>query len=175
MRCLAFDSGAEHLGWASIGSENNSPYYHMSGIIHLPRGAQAFQEYRLEITHTLAVWIPTLVDLTEPEFVVSEIIPPMGFNNSVQSYLANVAITVVHATILNMGLSDIRQISATSVKSQIAIGGKGKKRTKVNVRNGVLKLFPELEARRKEWSRAPWDEVDAIAIGAAALGFSNKI
>lgn len=180
MRVLAFDPGAEHLGWASIGSEvssvtgNTHPYYHMSGIIEMPRKDQVFQEYRLEISRTLCYWIPTLIDLTEPEFVVSEIIPPMGFNNSVQSYLANVAITVVHAVVLCRDNLPLKQVGATSVQSQIAVGKKTKKTSKVQVRNGVLELLPELTHRKTEWSRSPWDEVDAIAIGLAALGFTNK-
>jgi hypothetical protein len=179
MRCLAFDSGAERLGWASIGSEFSDiterahPYYHMSGIIKMHRGNQAFQEYRLEITRTLLHWVPTLIELTEPELVVSEIIPPMGFNNSVQSYLANVAITAVHAVVIDSGIP-LKQISATSVQSQIALGKKTKKTSKVQVRNGVLELLPELKHRKSEWSRSPWDEVDAIAIGLTTLGFTNK-
>jgi hypothetical protein len=180
MRTLAFDSGAEHLGWASIGSEVSAvtgreyPYYHMSGIIEMPRGNQAFQEYRLEMSRTLCYWIPTLIDLTEPEFVVSEIIPPMGFNNSVQSYLANVAITVVHAIVLCRENLPLKQVSAVAVQSQIAVGKKTKKTSKVQVRNGVLELLPELKHRKSEWSRSPWDEVDAIAIGLSSLGFTNK-
>jgi hypothetical protein len=38
------------------------------------------------------------------------------------------------------------------------------------VRNGVLKLVPELESRRKEFVKV-FDETDAIALGLCHLGY----
>jgi Holliday junction resolvasome RuvABC endonuclease subunit len=174
MRVLAFDSGAENLGWASVGREGSSPYYHLSGVLHLHKNESGltFQNYRLELTRELNNSIPALIELTDPEQIVTEIIPPVGFNNPVQSYLANVAATVIHVVALDYGLP-IYQIGATTVHKRIAIGVKGRKVTKVQVRNGVFRLLPELEDRKKEWTKR-FDEPDAIAIALSHLGFQNS-
>lgn len=169
MRVLAFDSGAERLGWASVGKhESGRPYYHISGILRLKRGETKYQTYRMELTQELCNSVPALIDLTEPDAIATEIIPAVGFNNASQAYLANVAITTVHAIAITRGLP-IHQVGANTVKSSIAIGGV----TKPRVRNGVIELLPELAHRKSEWVKE-FDEPDALAIGLAHLGFSNK-
>lgn len=169
MRVLAFDSGAERMGWGSVGKhESGRPYYHISDILRLPRGNKAFQKYRMDLEEELCNSIPALIDLTEPDEIVTETVPAVGFNNSTQAYLANVAITTVHAVAIIRGLP-VYQIGANTVKKDIAIGGK----TKPRVRNGVIQLLPELEHRKSSWVKE-FDEPDAIAIGLAHLGFSNS-
>lgn len=173
MRVLAFDGGAKRLGWASVGSENNRPYYHISGVLPLERGdTELFQSYRLRLTRELIESIPILIDLTEPDEIVTETLPAVGFNNSTQSYLVNVALTVIHVVALQRGLP-VHQIGATTVQSRIAIGRKGRKTSKVMVRNGVIAQLPELEDRKKQWTKV-FDEPDAIGIALVYLGFKNS-
>jgi hypothetical protein len=45
----------------------------------------------------------------------------------------------------------------------------------VQVRNGVIKLLPELEPRKFEWtdSKKTMDEPDAIAVGLTQLGYTT--
>lgn len=168
MKVLSFDSGAKRLGWASVGAHNIGPYYHLSGILALDRGdTEPFQTYRMRLTYELNASIPILFDLCEPDEVATETIPAVGFNNAVQSYVANVAATVIHTLAIQRGLP-VYQIGATTVKKRIAIGGK----TKVRVRNGVFELLPELAHRKSDWVKV-FDEPDAIAIGLTHLGFRN--
>lgn len=171
MRVLAFDTGATNLGWASVGEEDGHPYYHMSGIVKSPRKEMPFQEYREALTAELTYIIPDILALTSPDEVVTETIP--ASLQTAQSYLANTVATIIHVTAFTLGYP-VNQISARTVHSCIAIGNVAKKTSKVMVRNGVLELLPELQHRKKEWTKAPWDEVDAIAIGLCKLGFTNK-
>lgn len=173
MRVLFFDGGAKRLGWASVErTEAGLPAYHISGILDLdkPEG-EAFQAYRLRLTEELTNSIPALVELTQPDEIVTETLPPVGFNNSVQSYLVNVALTVVHVVALQRGLP-LSQIGATTIQSRIAIGRKGRKTTKAQVRNGVIQLLPELSDRKSQWVKV-FDEPDAIAGALTHLGFRN--
>jgi Holliday junction resolvasome RuvABC endonuclease subunit len=168
MKVLSFDSGAERMGWAAVGKENGKPYYHISGVLELKRGpTEPFQHYRMRLTQEVAASTVVLIDLLQPDEIASEIIPAVGFNNSTQSYLANVAITTVHVIAITRGLP-IYQIGANTVKKEIAVGGK----TKVRVRNGVIQLLPELAERKSSWVKI-FDEPDAIAIGLTHLGFKN--
>jgi Holliday junction resolvasome RuvABC endonuclease subunit len=174
MRVLSFDPGAERMGWASIEADDTGLHYHMSGLIPIPRGKMKPQEYKLDLIATVAYWTPTLFDLTEPDAVVSETVPSVGGGNFIaaaQSYMANTAIVTVQAIAFTGGYP-VFQIAANSVQSKIAIGRTGRKVTKVQVRNGVIKLFPELEDRKRDWVKV-FEEPDAIAIGAAHLGADN--
>jgi Holliday junction resolvasome RuvABC endonuclease subunit len=174
MRVLSFDPGAKRLGWASLGRDNGRLYYHMSGVIYMPPAGKS-QEYRQEIIQTLAHYTPTLLDLTEPDEVAVEIVPSVGGGNfaaAVQTYLVHAAITTVETICYTAGLP-ITYYGANTVQSRIAIKGKGKKVTKVHVRNGVIRLFPELEERKRDWVKI-FEEPDAIAIGATHLGAKNN-
>lgn len=168
MKVLSFDSGAKRMGWAALGREDGKPYYHLSGILELIRGSsEPFQHYRIRLTTEVVNSAKVLIETFDPDEIVSETIPAVGFNNGTQSYLANVAITSVHAVALACGLP-IYQIGANTVKTRIAVGGK----TKPRVRNGVFQLLPELEKRKSDWVKV-FDEPDAIAVGLTHLGFRN--
>jgi Holliday junction resolvasome RuvABC endonuclease subunit len=173
MRVLGIDPGTERMGWASVGRSvsDDVPYYHLSGVIPMPRGEEKFQEYRMEMAATLVYWTPTLIELTQPEAVVSEIVPSRGAAINEQLYLANVAVSTIHAVAMSRGIP-CYQISARTVQSKIAIHGKSKKITKPQVRNGVIKLLPELEARKSDWIKI-FEEPDAIAMALVYMGFTN--
>jgi Holliday junction resolvasome RuvABC endonuclease subunit len=173
VRVLSIDPGAERMGWASLEGPlpNGLPGYHLSGVIPIPKTTEKFQEYRMALAATLVYWCPTLFELTQPDTLVSEIVPAVGFNNASQSYLANVAISTVHACALAAGIPCV-QISARTIQSAIAIRGKSKKVTKAQVRNGVLKLLPELEPRKSDWTKI-FEEPDALATGLTYMGFTN--
>lgn len=178
---LSFDSGAARMGWASVGLaaglyQMQVPYYHMSGVLPLEREGKKFQEYRKDLIAELCESIPVLFDFVNPDEIVNETIPAVGGGNFVaaaQSYLANTAITVVQTLATQAGIP-WRQIGATTVQAQIAIGRrKGSKTTKVMVRNGVIAYLPELEPRKSNWVKI-FDEPDAIAVGLAALGLDRR-
>jgi Holliday junction resolvasome RuvABC endonuclease subunit len=175
MRVLSFDPGAKRLGWASLGRDEGRLYYHMSGLIPIPQKEdQKSQVYRQELIQTLAYYTPTLLDLTEPDEVAVEIVPSVGGGNfaaAVQTYMVHAAITTVETICYTAGLP-IYYYGANTVQSRIAIRGRGKKITKVHVRNGVIQLFPELEERKSDWVKI-FEEPDAIAVGATHLGAKN--
>lgn len=178
MKVMAFDPGAERMGWAVISEtpKNKPPKWSGSGYFGLKRERnegkpEPYHEYRLRL---LAFWIhkaPELFERYQPNIVVSEIVPVVGGGNFVaatQSQLAGDAITVVQVAALQASL-DITQIGANTVKARI---GGSKKATKVGVRNGVLKLMPQLENRKSQWVKM-FDESDAIAIALTHLGYKN--
>jgi Holliday junction resolvasome RuvABC endonuclease subunit len=176
MRILALDPGAERMGWASIGKTQSVPielpYYHLSGVLALTRGEKDFQDYRLaleeEVTHSTAA----LIELTQPNLMVSETLPSVLLNS--QTYLANVAVSCAHSVAFSLGVP-VRQIAARTVHSTIALRPKKKTKgvTKAQVRNGVLAILKPTEVEEQEIRQA-WDASDACAIGLAALGFNVK-
>jgi Holliday junction resolvasome RuvABC endonuclease subunit len=171
---LALDSGAARMGWANVDRVDGKPVYYSSGILHLPGDGKKTQEYRIELVNEVAHSASALLDLTTPDYVVNEIIPSVGGGNFAaagQSYLANTAVTVFQAVAVMKGYRVV-QIAANSVQARIAVGRRGRKTTKVQVRNGVFQLLPELEDRKKAWVKI-FDEPDAIAVGLAELGFRN--
>jgi Holliday junction resolvasome RuvABC endonuclease subunit len=168
---LAFDPGATRCGWAFVTTRGGAPLYGGSGILGIPKVGRDFQSYRLAMERYFIAAIDLILDTYEPERVVNEIVPPIGSGNFVgpQSYLVNIVATVIHNCAFRRGI-EVKQISAGSVQKSIAIRGRSKKITKVQVRNGVIAQFPDLKASIMKM-RA--DETDAIAIGLAALGFTN--
>lgn len=178
MALLSIDGGAERLGWGILEREGNKPVYIDSGLVSFPQTgfAGTFQEYRLaliafyvdHLTRPGSVFDDSFLPITK---VVTEVLPPVGFGNGVQAYLVNVALTVVQ-TIATLAGLPVDQISARTVQSKIAVGRKGKKVSKVQVRNGVIQLLPELAPRKKEWTKV-FDEPDSLAVGLTYLGFQN--
>lgn len=163
---LSIDPGAERLGWATFADKT----YMTSGYHTVSRGKMKYQEYRLYLIDYWNYESENLFSCVDQ--MVNEIVPAAGSFNGSQMYLVNVAMTTIQtkATIQNIPIS---QIGATSWQAKIAIGRKTKKTSKVQCRNGVIKLFPELEDRKKSWTKI-FEEPDAIGIGAAYLGLSNS-
>ena len=176
MPLLSIDGGAKRLGWALLDREGSKPVYYDSGIVTY-EPFEPFQAYRLglighyvdALTRPGSVFDNSYLPVTK---MVNETVPAVGTFGGVQMYLVNVSMTVVQ-TIACLADVPVDQISARTVQSRIAIGAKPKgKVSKVQVRNGVFQLLPELEHRKSEWTKV-FDEPDAIAVGLAYLGFKN--
>lgn len=157
--------------------KRSTPITNGLGYFGIPRKVNEgkktdYQPYRLSL---LDLWIkqtPTLIERYEPDEIVAEIVPPVGSGNFVvatQSQLALCAITTIQVIAKQHDIP-LAQIGATTVKTRI---GGHKKATKVAVRNGVFKLIPELEDRRKEWTKM-FDISDAVAIGLTHWGYDNR-
>jgi Holliday junction resolvasome RuvABC endonuclease subunit len=179
MKILAFDPGAERMGWAVLeGNGKEAPRFHGSGIYGLKREQagkkkEPYQKYRLRLIDYWAEHAPSILETHKPNTVISEIVPVVGGGNFVaatQSQLAGTAITTVQAVAVSQGYK-VMQIGATTVKAKI--GGKGSA-TKVAVRNGVYTLVPHIKANRERMWKIIFDESDAFAIALCALGYSNK-
>lgn len=173
MRLLAYDSGAERMGWACLAGDGlTAPVYVASGIARFPRGKKDYQPYKLELIENWTYVGPAMFSEYNPDAIVCETLPAVGFNNAIQAELAKAATTTVQAMAFERSIP-VFQIAAITVKTRI--GGK-KNATKVQVRNGVIDFLPELEPRKFEWTDAKktMDEPDAIGVGLAHLGYSVK-
>jgi Holliday junction resolvasome RuvABC endonuclease subunit len=172
---VGIDPGAHRCGWAIVRSHGGGLDYLDSGVMSFPRGdKEPFQTYRRRL---LTFWVENFVELIEfvneesvhEDFeLMFEIVPPVGFKSggAVQSQLAQVVATACQSLCQEHGWA-WRQMSATSVKKAVCGYGDA---SKVQIRNAVISLFPELEPRKKELT-AVADESDAIAIAAVAAGF----
>lgn len=170
MRVLSFDPGGIRIGVALLETGPSGPSYLKSGVFDNPQDPSwAFQVYRYSYTQLLWEEFNALVANEKPDLMANEVVPAVGSFSGTYMYLANVATTVWHCVAIDHGIT-AKQIGATSVHK--AMTGKGRKVTKPQVRNGVLKLLPELEGRKKDWVKV-FEEPDAIAIGLTALGYRN--
>lgn len=167
MSVLAFDPGAKRCGWGCLDRDaDGSLVLRGYGHLGLLQDGLSFQEYRLEVIQRFCMDAETLLDLYEPDVVVSEILPVVGGGNFVtatQSQLAATAITTIQTVAASRDIP-LRQIAANTVKK--AVGGKSGA-SKVAVRNGVFEAFPHIRpAKLGNWVI---DVSDAIAVGLTYL------
>jgi len=174
MRVLAFDPGADRMGYALL---ETGPKEVMSGHeAHPPSGikgvekleGETYQDHRIRIIEFWAHTANEFVKIFQPDIIVNEIVPPTGGNigNLIHRQKAMTAITAVQVVAIQSGI-EIKQIAASTVKKHI--GGTGKA-TKVAVRNGVIELIPSTERFKPEW-KTVFDHSDAFAVGLTALGY----
>jgi Holliday junction resolvasome RuvABC endonuclease subunit len=171
-RALGYDSGAERMGYGVIdGDGETAPIYIDSGIAKFPIGKKKYQAYKLELIEHWSWMAPAQFVKYQPDFIVCETLPAVGFNNSTQAELAKAAIITVMAMAFHHRVP-VYQIAASTVKRDI--GGHGKA-TKVQVRDGVIYFLPELAPRKFEWqdSKKTMDEPDALGVTLAKLGYSR--
>lgn len=166
MRVLSFDPGASRMGFAVL---EDGPKYIDSGIVSVQKETdEAYQQYRLRLIHFWANKMSKMLRSFKPDVVVSEIVPVKGFSDPSQAYLAGAAIGAAQ-TIAALRKVPSVVVSAASVKASVA----EHKASKVQIRNAVIETLPELEPRRKEWTKI-FDESDAIAIGLHYLRGQNE-
>jgi Holliday junction resolvasome RuvABC endonuclease subunit len=175
MRVLSFDPGAKRMGWAVLQTRLDQPVVIESSYVLLER-KEDYQPYRLRLLNYWTRRTANLLKTYKPDKVATEIVPPTGFGPSggaIQAQLATAAITAVQVVTLVFEVP-LEQISSRTM--QKAITGKAPA-TKTKVRDGVIKLVPSLEQRRKEWTgkAAIYEEVDAIGVGLTAMGYKNLL
>lgn len=174
MKVLAYDSGAERMGWSVLeGDGETAPIYIDSGIAKFPRNGRDFQPYKLSLIDHWTYLAPAQFIKYGPDCIACETLPAVGggsFVAATQSELGKAAITTVIAMAFERDIP-VYQIAAVTVK--VRIGG-NKKASKVAVRNGVISLLPVLEPRKFEWtdSKKTMDEPDALGVGLTHLGYS---
>lgn len=172
-RVLAFDPGALRMGWSVFDKGEDGPVYIASSVVTIRRGKnEEYQAYKLRVIQYWTDRQQRLLSSFNPDEVVGEIVPALGFNNATQAQLANAAITAVYTVSYLRGFK-VYQLSARTVQSKIGNPAKGQKATKVRVRNGVFRLVPSLKNRAKEWTKI-FEEPDACAVALTQLGYSNK-
>lgn len=155
------------MGFAFLDS---GPELVESGIYGLSRKPdEKYHAYRLRLIDYWVSQTDKMLRRRKPDVIVSEIVPIKGFSDPSQAYLAGAAITAVHA-VASLRKVNHKVVSAASVKKSVA----RHKATKVQIRNAVIEAFPELEPRRKEWTKI-FDESDAIAIGLHYLNEAQSV
>jgi hypothetical protein len=170
MRILAFDPGANRMGYAAIdlGPKEVKSKTDSSGIGGLDQNKdETYQDHRLRIIEYWAHFAQNLISEFKPDIIANEIVPPTGGNmaNMIHRQKAMAAITTVQVIAFQNNIP-IKQVAASTVKK--AIGGSGKA-TKIAVRNGVFELIPSTERFKNEW-KTVHDHSDAFAVGLTVLG-----
>ena len=153
------------MGFALL---ETGPEYITSGIVSLKKEDETYQQYRIRLITFWAKKASSMIRAMKPDVVVSEIVPVKGFSDPSQAYLAGSAISAVQTIVALRKIPNV-VVSAASVKVSIA----QHKATKVQIRNAVIEAIPELESRRKDWTKV-FDECDAIAIGLHHLKGENE-
>lgn len=154
------------MGWALF---DRTGAYVESGLWAFPKQeGEKFQEYRIRLAIEATKVFRKFFAKYKVDQLVNEIIPAVGGGNFAvagQSYLANVALSCLHAVAV-LHHTQIEQIGATTIKVRVA----GKKTaTKVAIRNAVILVYPELAERKSDWTKI-FDEPDAIAVFIAFKG-----
>lgn len=185
MRALGIDPGAVRLGYAVVDRNGDSYSLIKSGIVSVPRrDDELFQAYRLRV---IRHWVDTeyrmawsdddsfcgFLDWPELDLIVSEILPGVGGGNFVGSVeVAKAAMTALQAVHwIQRQEVEWQQVGASTVKKNVV--GTAKKATKVQVRNAVQEVFPELKERKWEVDLYA-DETDAIAVALTGLGYKKS-
>jgi Holliday junction resolvasome RuvABC endonuclease subunit len=174
---LGIDPGAFRLGYAIV-EESAGFVLHDSGSDGLERGAkEPFQVYRKRLIDYWADEFGRSLDVLIAEYGIDDIyvtfeaLPGQGSGNfsggAIQGELAKTAAAVCQAMCTDRGVQ-WTTVSAKTVKKDVAGSGDA---TKVGVRNAVIKLFPQLEPRKKALTDKGADESDGIAIASWAAGY----
>lgn len=175
-RVISIDPGAERLGWAIVEKSNNQINYVDSGIVKFSKPEkQTFQNYKIQVikeyTQAIAQAGSILDQSVFPvDLIVNEIVPAVGSFGGVQMYIVNAVMSVIQSAAIAREIP-VEQVAATSVRSCLMPGKK--KATKVQIRNKVIEIFPELKERKADWKKE-FDEPDAIAIGVAWIKLEGK-
>lgn len=167
MRVMGLDPGAKRLGWAVVeGDGSSTPVAIGSGVIGLElEQGEKWQAYKLRLIQYIIREARRLLNTFNPDEVVNETLPSVGFNNLTQVQLALAAITSFQVMAYEMGYP-VSQVAAVTMKTRIA----GNKRaTKVKLRNAIFKLVPKLA--EKKWVA---DETDAYAAALTRLGYDTR-
>lgn len=166
-RILSIDPGAKRFGWAVVDfdiDENVSyqPSYVSSGVMGVDRGDdETYVLFKNRLVSFFVKEFTTLLEEYEPDLVVFEWLPLVNVGGNLgQRVLAFAAATTAQVLLVQKNI-EYKEIAATSIKATIC----GTKRaSKTQIRNAVLKIFPQLEPRKKEIVA---DETDAIAVAIA--------
>jgi Holliday junction resolvasome RuvABC endonuclease subunit len=169
---LSIDPGAIRCGYAVL---SDKPDLILSGIVETPRfNKEPYQAYRLRVEERIVTHFRPLLLVYKPTALVTETVPPRGNKVMTQLYLANCVCSVLHTLAFLSGI-DVYQQSASTMANRMAIvkrrdvTGRKKPPTKIDIRNGVYRFFPELAADNPKA-----DETDAIGHGLVFLGHRNK-
>lgn len=172
-RILSIDPGAKRFGWAIVDFDINEnmvyePSYVSSGVLGIERGLE--ETYVVFKNRLISFFIPEFEKLLkeyQPDLVVFEFLPIANVKGNIAQRVLVFAVATVAQTICIQSEIPFKEIAATTIKKCICGSMRA---TKVQIRNAVLKTFPQLEPRKKEIIA---DESDAIAVALAWMSEGN--
>jgi Holliday junction resolvasome RuvABC endonuclease subunit len=178
---LALDTAALRCGYAIIEKSGDGYTLTTSGVTGVAREpGELFGVYRTRLTQFWVEELPRLLwraiplDIHKsafiqymPDKIVMERIPTVGGKNASQRILGQAVATTCEAIAFDNDIQ-FEYIAANTVKSRLTGLSRA---TKVQIRNKVLEIFPELVPRKKTILA---DETDAIGIGLVALGYDTR-
>ena len=186
MRVLGIDPGAVRLGWGYVERKDDEFTLMSSGVVSLPQGPdEKFGEYRRRVAcHWWDDFPRFMHALGAPDLIASETLPAKGSGNFInpQTEAVKAAITAMQIGAHAAGKPPWEEIASSTVKKRVfgmaskppKAGTKKRiKVSKVDMRNAVQAIFPELKERDWETDLLP-DEVDAIAVALAAAGYKAR-
>jgi len=176
MRVLGLDPGMERLGFGLIDTD---PFEltNMGVIPHPKDSLLSYNEWLNKGISHITEQFPRLLMIYDPQEIAAEIVPVGKLGSRSESTVA--AITVCKTLAFAYGIS-WTDYGANTVKDVVADDGKA---TKAQVRNAILKLFPEWQERHKDekqrqkrdgMKRPPGIPQDAFDGGAIALTHIRK-
>ena len=181
MRVLGIDGGMTRLGIGAVRQEGDSFRLITHGLIHHPRDPErTFNEHLNLGIAQIVNDLPRLLDLVNPEIIVSEFIPAgkLGANDS----LVIAAVTTCKVIAFQFGIP-WHDVAASTVKKELTGDGRA---TKVTVRNAVFDIFPLVEIRHQQMKAEqkqggekavglPQDVFDALGIAVVGANlYGNK-
>lgn len=185
MRVLGIDPGAVRMGWGVVEIRLGGFVLMDSGLISLPRhDDEKFGDYRRRVMYHWWDFYPQFMShLRHPNLIASETLPAKGSGNFInpQTEAVKTVITTMQLGAYNASEPPWKEIPSSTVKKAVfGMASKSpksdsKKRikvSKVDMRNAVQEIFPEL--KKRVWEQDLFaDEIDAIAVALCASGYKR--
>jgi crossover junction endodeoxyribonuclease RuvC len=170
IKIFGIDPGAKRCGYSVISCDLNfnNPEYVKSGIFGLSRNDEDLETYSGYKKRLIANAIDNFQDLLdefEPDLAVFEFLPVSNIGAAAGQRLLAFSVATVGQAMCNLNAVPWNEITASTVKKEITGSGVA---TKVQVRNAVLSVFPQL--KEKKYLA---DETDAIAVVLSWMKKSN--
>ena len=161
IKILGIDPGAKRCGYSIISCDLDfgNPEYVQSGIFGLSRNDEELETYSGYKKRLIANAIDRFQDLLdefEPDLAIFEFLPVSNVGAAAGQRLLAFSVATVGQAMCNLNAVPWNEITASTVKKQIADSGVA---TKAQVKNAVLSVFPQLKE-----NKFLADETDAIAV-----------
>lgn len=166
-KIIGIDSGAKRCGFACLTNEWDYSLVWADAIGQEAEFTEKYGEHRRRLVGDWTNFLASLFDEWTPSMVVCETVPITGAANaSGQRLKALMVVVVAQVLCVQRGIV-FTEVAANTVKLRVTGNGAA---TKPKVREAVIKIFPELEPRRKEMV-ATADISDAIAVALTGAGY----
>lgn len=175
MRILGIDPGLTRLGHGCIEINEDEMKLIAYGLISHPRDPLVTYNAHLNSgIKQIAQDLPRLIDMTRPDLICSELVPPGRLGQNTELVVA--AISTCKIIAFQFGI-EWMDIAANSVKKIVTGEGTA---SKAKIKNTVFQTFPTVKERHKQLQKEqkesgekatglPPDVMDAIAISMAGL------